>query len=156
LVAATVAVEKFAPPRSLDDVLLADADPESVALRLDSLIQAATVPVALSSNADRRFLARVRCHVLQTPSGSRLPAILTSHAGYRADDFCPGGRADRLAVLAFQPGINIEDTAVFRAGRDAYEGELADRTTPPLHTFSDRFLGMLDRGTDQLSVGEDE
>jgi hypothetical protein len=143
LEAATVAVAKFAPPRCLDEVLLADADPASVALRLDGLIQSATVPVALSSNADRRFLASVRCLVLHAPSGSRLPAILAAHAGYRADGFCPGGPADRLEALVLQPGINIQNTALFHAGHDAYESELADRTAPPLHVLSDEYLAGL-------------
>jgi hypothetical protein len=143
LAAATAAVLKFAPPRSLDDVVLADANPASVALHLDGLIQAATVPVALSGNADRKFLASVRCVVLRVSAGSRLPSILAAHAGYRADSFWPGGPADRLEALVLQPGIDIEDTALFRAGHDAYESELADRTAPPLHTFSDKFLATL-------------
>jgi hypothetical protein len=158
LEAAAAAVAKFASPRSLDEVLLADTDPASVALRLDGLIQAATVPVALSSNADRRFLASVRCLVLHAPSGSQLPAILAAHAGYRGDGFCPGGPADRLGALVLQPGINIQNTAVFHAGHDAYEGELADQTAPPLHTFSDKFLATLTRGTrdDVEQTGADD
>jgi hypothetical protein len=142
---ATSAVSKFSMPRSLDDVLLAGADPVSMALRLDAAIHEAALPLALTSNADRHFLSEVRCMVLRVSAGSRLPAILATHAGYRADAFCFEGSPDRLEVLVFQPGIDIENTTLFHAGRDAYECELADDSAPPVHVFSDSFLAGLVR-----------
>jgi len=145
LEAAASAVSKFSVPRPLDDVLLANADPASMALRLDTAIHDAAVPLALTSNADRHFLSEVRCLVLRVSAGSRLPAVLATHAGYRADMFCLEGSPDRLEVLVFQPGIDIENTTLFHAGRDAYECELADDAAPPVRVFSDSFLAGLVR-----------
>jgi hypothetical protein len=145
LEAATSAVSKFSMPRSLDEVLLSSTDPASIALRLDAAIHEAAIPLALTGNADRHFLSDVRCMVLRVSAGSRLPAILTTHAGYRADAFCFEGSPDRLEVLVFQPGIDIEETTLFHAGCDAYECELADDSAPPVHVFSDSFLAGLVR-----------
>jgi hypothetical protein len=145
LESAALAVSRYAPTRSLDDLLLADADPEVVARRLDAVIETAAIPLALSSNADRPFLSEVRCVVHRVAAGSRLPALLAEHAGYRPDTFCAGGPSDRLEALVLQPGIDIEQTAVFRAGRDAYESEIADRAAPPIHVFSDEFVANLSR-----------
>jgi hypothetical protein len=137
------AVSKFTVPRALDDVLLAEMDPASLALRLDTLIQGAAIPLALSNNADRAFLFETRCMVLRVGAGSRLPRILSEHAGYRADSFAFDGSPDRLEVLVFQPGIDINQTTLFLAGRGAYEAELADKSAPPLHVLSDSFLACL-------------
>src|SRR5262249_15390717 len=140
---AAAGVHEHAPRRSLDEAALTDADPALAARALDTLIEKVAVPLALSGNADRAFLARHRCTVLKIAARSELPRVLGAHAGYRSDRFDLSGTADKLEVLLLQPGIDFGTTGIFEAGGAAYEDELADRTAPPLQVLSDTCLRHL-------------
>lgn len=143
LAVATQAVAAHAPPKSLDDMLFAGADPAVVAQELDAIIEGVAVPVAVGPNADRAFFRSCRGLVLQVPQNSRIPDVLHEHVGYPPDRFCQGTRTDRMEVILVQAGIDLKDTIVQQSGCSWYDDEMADRSTPPVNVYSDTFLKNL-------------
>jgi len=143
LATASQAVAAHAPPKSLDDMLFAGADPAAVAHELDAIIEGVAIPVAVGPNADRAFFRSCRALVLQVPQNSRIPEVLREHVGYPPDRFCYGARSDRMEVILVQAGIEIKDTVVLQSGRSWYDDEMADRSTPPVNVYSDTFLRNL-------------
>lgn len=138
-VAAQIAV------RSIDDVLLKDADPEKVALMIDHLIRDAEVPVALEPGADRSCFRELRCRVIRVPAGSRVAQALIDHAGYRADVFDWTAPPDTIQVLIWQAGLSIRSMRVFVGSEMAYREERADPAAPPVETLADNILRGLVR-----------
>ena len=143
--AAGAAVDLQAPRRSIDEALFNGADPEAVAMALDDVIARTALPIGLRPDADRAFLAGVRCVVLRVAAGSRIPQVLAEHARYPLDRFDTGGTPDRLEMIVVVPGIDLAATALFAAGEAAYEDEVADRASPPVHVLSDDSLRWLVR-----------
>ena len=143
LALANKAVAEHAPPKSLDDALFTGTDPATVARELDAIIEGVAIPVAVGPNADRAFFRSCRALVLQVPQNSRIPEVLHEHAGYSLDRFCYGERSDRMEVVLLQTGIDLKDTVAFQSGRSWYDDEMADRSTPPCHVYSDAFLKNL-------------
>ncbi len=138
-------VAAHVPVPSIDDVLLRDADPRRVALKLDHMIRDSEVPVALEAGADRSCFRELRCRVIRVPAGSTLAQAMIEHAGYRADAFDWNGPRDCIQVIIWQPGITLRSTRLFHGGAMAYREERADPAAPPVETFSDGMLRTLIR-----------
>lgn len=149
------AVVDQAPKRSLDDVLLSGNAPEAVALEIDHFLAKAVLPVAITANANRRFLQSVSCSVLRTAEGSELPALLERYAKRPRDRFNRSGTRERLELLLFQPGIDLEATSLFEGGVPPYEDEIADVASPRVHVLSDAALKRLSRAEGEPDAAKD-